>query len=236
MHTSRLSRWLVWTGPAFAVLFYVVAFALQGETPGEKASGTEIVDYYNSHTGRTLSAVFLSPLAATLLVLFFSYLRTEVRERKLRSGPGPTVMISGAVLWASALLWGSVLELTLATSADNAQPAVAQTISVLSNMAWLPFIAGIAVTMIGAGMTVLTSRILPSWLGWVALVAGVISLIGPGGFVGWFVSPAWVLVAGLMLALRSTPATPPVTPSGDSVPPQEGRAQEADPERGAAGR
>ena len=68
---------------------------------------------------------------------------------------------------------------------------------------WIPFIAGIAATLIGAGLTVLSSGVLPRWLGWVALVAGVISLAGPGGFLGFFVGPLWILVAGVLLFRRS---------------------------------
>jgi hypothetical protein len=96
-----------------------------------------------------------------------------------------------------------VLSLALLSSSDHNQPQVAQAANVLSNASWIPFIGGIAVTLIGAGMTVLRTRILPVWLGWVALVAGVVSLIGPGGFLGFFVGPLWMLVAGVMLGLRS---------------------------------
>ena len=44
---------------------------------------------------------------------------------------------------------------------------------------------------------------MPAWLGWVAVVVGVISLVGPGGFLGFFVAPIWTLVAGVMLSLRT---------------------------------
>ncbi|MGH8867462.1 MAG: hypothetical protein ACRDYU_05640 [Actinomycetes bacterium] len=229
MLTARTMRWLAWTGPAFAVLFAVVVFALQGSTPGEKDSAAQVLDYYNSHQGRTLTSVFLSPLAATLLVLFFSHVRAAARERDASGGAGPTVMFGGAVLWASGLLFGSTLDLALVSSSDNTQPLVAKTLSVLSTSVWIPFIAGIAITMVGAALAVLSSRILPSWLGWVALVAGVASLIGPGGFLGFFVGPLWMLVAGVMLGLRSTATTTP-TPTAQGEPPQPRTAPTTQPQ------
>lgn len=165
-----------------------------------------MLDYYNAHQGRTLTSTFLAPLLAALLVLFASHIRTMVRDRHLVPGPGPTVMLAGAVLWASGMLIGASLSLTLMTASDHGQAQVAQTMNVLSNDTWLPFIAGVAVTMIGAGMTVLGTGLLPRWMGWVAVVTGVVSLAGPGGFLGFFVGPIWLLVAGVLLARAPAPA------------------------------
>jgi hypothetical protein len=199
-------RWLAWTGPIFTVVFAIAAFVLEGNLPGEKSSGDKVVTYFGAHQGRTEASAFLAPLGAALLVLFASYLRSVARDRGDSRGVGPTVLVAGAVLWASGLLLGAVLDLGLVSAAHHHQTQVAQTLNVFSNDDWIPFIAGIAVTLIGAGMTVLGTRILPSWLGWVALVVGVISLLGPGGFLGFFVAPVWLLVAGVMLGLRKEPA------------------------------
>lgn len=194
------SRWLVWTGPLFTVLFAVMLFGLEGETPNEKASTETVTAYFNSHRGRTIAEIFLTPLLATLLILFISHLRSLVRAT---ADAGPTVMISGAVLWASGALFSTVTQLGLVDASRHGQPEIAHTLNVLANSSWLPFIAGIAVTLIGAGMTVLRSAVLPTWMGWVALVAGVGSLAGPGGFLGFFGGPLWVLVAGILLMKRS---------------------------------
>lgn len=204
MSSPRTSRALALTGPVFAVCFIVAAFALEGSTPGEKATGQEVVEYYNAHQGRTLAQAFLGPALALLLVIFFSHLRTLARERSIAPGPGPTIMISGATLWGAGMLLGSMLSLGVASSADHGQPQIAQTLNVLNNDSWIPFIGGLAVTLVGAGITVLSAEMLPRWLGWVAVVVGVISVAGPGGFLGFFVAPLWTLVAGSFLA---TPAS-----------------------------
>ena len=202
------NRWMVWTGPLFTIVFAVGIFTLDGSTPGEKASVREVMDYYNAHQGRTLTSVFLSPLLAALLVLFASHVRTMVRDRHLVPGPGPTVLLAGAVLWASGILIGSTVSLAVSSASDHGQEQVALTMNVLSNDVWLPFVAGIAVTLLGAGMTVLGTGILPRWMGWAALVVGVISLAGPGGFAGFFIAPLWLLAAGIMLARAPVPTRP----------------------------
>lgn len=204
-----IPRWLAWTGPLLTIVFAISVFMLEGSTPGEKASTAKIQHYYGTHQGRVTASALLSPLGALLIVLFASYVRSLARERTGGNGVGPTVLISGAVLWAAGALVGSIVDLSLVTVAHRHYDELAKTFNVLSNSDWLPFIGGLAVMLVGAGMTVLSSRILPQWLGWVALVAGVASLFGPGGFLGFFVGPLWFLVAGIMLGVRKEPA--PVT-------------------------
>jgi hypothetical protein len=214
-------RWWAAAGPVFAVLFCVAVFALEPSTPGDKASAATVIDYFNGHKGRTLADVFLAPLLVALLFVFIAYLRTRAREYEhtVTSRLAPVVLVMGAVAWASGALLGSVTSLTLVTASDHAQPEVAVTVNVLANNAWIPFIAGLAVTLIGAGLTVLSTGLLPRWLGWVALVAGVISLAGPGGFVGFFVGPLWLLVAGVLLFLRPSASVPAARSGVEDVSP-----------------
>ncbi|MDX6223968.1 MAG: hypothetical protein QOJ92_762 [Frankiales bacterium] len=186
-------------------MLFIIGVALEGSTPGEKSSGKAVMSYYTDHKNAGLTGVFLTPLLVLLLLLFFSHLRALARGLDGQGGAAPTLMISGAVLWAGGALLGSSLALALVSSSDHGQSQVAQTLNVLSAADWVPFIGGIAVTLIGAGMTVLSTAVLPRWLGWVALVVGVISLAGPGGFLGFFVAPLWMLVAGVLLS-RAQPA------------------------------
>jgi len=208
--TKSNERWWAITGPAFAVVFWVVVFTLEGSTPGEQASPQEVVDYFNDHQGQTIADVFLAPLVMTMLLVFVAYRRARAREheRCLTARLASTVLIMGTAVWVSGALLGSVAQLALVTSSDNNQLEVAHTVNVLANSTWIPFIAGIAATLIGAGLVVLTTDLLPRWLGWVALAVGVVSLAGPGGFLGFFVGPLWVLVAGVLLFLRPSADVP----------------------------
>lgn len=201
MTASYKSRLLIWTGPVYAVLFLAAGLLLEGDTPGEKSSGAEVIKYYNGHSGRTLTEVFAAPAIVALLVLFAAELRARARALGDR-GAGPSVMFGGAVLLGAGMLTGAFVSLGLASASDHHQAQVAQTLNVLGNADWIPFIAGLAVFLLGAGITVLRTGMLPKWLGWVALVGGVVSLAGPGGFIGYFAAPLWIIVAGIMLGVR----------------------------------
>ncbi|HUR14581.1 MAG TPA: hypothetical protein VM097_08825 [Mycobacteriales bacterium] len=190
-------------GPVFTVIFFVVTLLMSEEGPGQDASGKAVVDYVEGHEGQLFFTAFAAPALGALIVLFFSQLRTLARERSIAAGAGPSVMIAGAVLWAGGMLVSSMLELAVLGAADDNLEQAAQTLNVILEASWLPFIGGIAITLIGAGMTVLRTALLPRWLGWVALVCGIIALAGPGGFLGFFVGPLFMLIAGMMLLVRS---------------------------------
>ena len=199
-HTG--SRNWAWTGVAFFILFAVSVFVLNGSTPGEKASAQKVMDYYNSHNGRSMTDALLSPLLVALGVLYFTYLRGRFRDAGATSDVGPTTMLVGAAIWAIGGLFGSVTELMVTSASYHHQAQIAQTANVLSNDSWIPFIAGGAVRLIGAGVSVLQSTLMPTWMGYVALVAGVASLAGPGGFLGFFVAPLFVLASAILLLTR----------------------------------
>lgn len=198
MRQAGSQRW-AWTGVGFFVVFAVAVIALSANAPGETASAQKVMAYYNSHRGRILADVFLSPAIVTLLLLYITHLRARTRDAGVTSDMGPNVMFAGAVVWAGGGLLGSVLELMSVSASRHGQAQIAQTANVLSNDTWIPFIAGVAVTLIGIGIAVLGSSVLPKWMGYVALVAGVISLAGPGGFIGFFVAPLFILASSIML-------------------------------------
>lgn len=191
-------RWAALAGPAFLLLL-VLVLVLQGGTAAEDASGAAVLAHYRDGHGAKLLSCFLGAPVAAALLLFTSYLRTALPRE---SGIGRKLLQYGAVLYASGLLIGAFLQLGLVFSTDHGQKAVAETLNVLANDSWLPPVAGVAVMLIGAGLAVLRSAVLPRWMGWVALVVGVVSLLGPGGFLGFFLGPIWIAAAGVLLYQR----------------------------------
>jgi hypothetical protein len=155
--------------------------------------------YYNSHNGRSMTDALLSPVLVALGTIYFVYLRARARDTGAKSDVGPTTMLVGAAIWAMGALIGSVTELAVTSASYHHQAQIAQAANVFSNDSWIPFVAGMAVMLIGAGVTVLQTSLLPKWMGYVTLVAGVASLAGPGGFLGFFVAPLFVLVSAIIM-------------------------------------
>jgi hypothetical protein len=197
MDDVRADRWMALAGPGF-LLLYLLAVLLPGSTPGEKASGKAVVDYYSSHTGAATASVFLLGPAAALLLVFASRFRTELGA----AGAPRRLFQYGAIVYATAIMVGASFQLGVLTSSNDDLDAVAQTMNVLVNDSWIPLVIGAGVMLFGAGLAVLRTGALPRWLGWVGVTIGVLSVLGPGGFAAFFLAPMWVAVAGVMLYLR----------------------------------
>jgi hypothetical protein len=205
MEATRSDRWIALLGPVFLVLM-VLVLVLGGNTPAENSSGQKLIAHYDGKAGANLAAAFLVGPAVVALLLFVGWFRLLLGRD---IGAPRKLLQYGAVVYGVALLMIAAVNLAEVGAADDKQAGAAQAMNYLNNAMWIPIVIGAGALLIGAGWAVLRSGILPGWLGWIALVVGIISLLGPGGFAGFFLGPLWVAAAGLMLYLRA--------PSGDPV-------------------
>jgi hypothetical protein len=190
-------RWMAWAGPAFLVLF-LVFMVLGGEDIAEKLTGKEVLDKVDDQKDSMMLGAMLAPLAGAALLLFTARLRSLVRPARAAKH----VLLAGAVLYASSFAITAVVDLALASAAEEKQEGAAAALNLLDNATWLPVTMGAGLTLLGAGLASLRAAALPAWLAWIGIVGGVISLLGPGGFVGYFLGPLWVGAAGVVLATR----------------------------------
>jgi hypothetical protein len=77
---------------------------------------------------------------------------------------------------------------------------------------YIPFIVGVSVFLLAAGISIVRHGALPTWLGWVAVVLGVIAAT-PFGFFALLAGALWILVVSILGLMRSredgaTPRTP----------------------------
>ena len=196
--TADRDRWMAWGGLAFLLIF-LAAMIASGDDISEDATGKEVLAAVSGHKDGSYIAVFLYAPAVAALCLFGARFRSLLSPV---AGAARQLFQYGLLLYAASLTIGAVLDLALVAAQDHGQEQVAETVNVLSNDFWIPMTIGTAILLIGAGLSVLRTALLPRWMGWVALVVGVISLLGPGGFAGFFVTPIWIAIAGVMLAVR----------------------------------
>jgi len=83
---------------------------------------------------------------------------------------------------------------------------------VFSSDLFVPLVAGACVFMIANGLLTLRHGVLPAWLGWIALLIGVVS-VTPIGFIGFLATMGWVLVVSVLLVVREVRSTAPATAS-----------------------
>jgi hypothetical protein len=199
--------WLVaLTGLAFLVIA-IISFAVGGEPPNpSEDSVQELLDFYGDDESAIKISSALATLAGGLLVFFGGYLRKVLRAAEGEGHMLSAVALAGTVIIAIAIAIDATINFALAESVDDVDPAAVQALSALWSNDFLPFVLGAFVLLLSAGISIVRHGALPKWLGWVAIVLGVISLT-PAGFIGFIGFALWTAIISVMLALRARSAS-----------------------------
>jgi hypothetical protein len=215
----RVKReWLVpLTGVLFVALL-ILSFIVAGEPPDADEPVQDIVDYYVDDKDSIQASVLIGGLAAVSLLFFGAYLR------KLFSAAEPPghgmlspLVLAGTVIMAVGAGIDMTISFALAEAAEDIDPVAVQSLQALWDNDFMPIAIGIVVLLLSSGLSIVRYGVLPKWLGWVAIVLGVIGLT-PIGFVSFMVGALWVIVVSIMLAVRARGiATPPASPPAAPV-------------------
>ena len=90
---------------------------------------------------------------------------------------------------------------------DKITPAAEQTLNVLANDVFFAFFIGLGVFLLANGLAIVRSKVLPRWLGWIAIVFGIIAVTP----IGWFILfglLGWTVVVSVLIFIRERQASP----------------------------
>jgi hypothetical protein len=207
---SSSKEWLVpLTGIAFIVLL-VVSFFVAGEPKDATHPPNEVAQWYIDNKDSAQIGAFIGTVAAALVIFFGAYLRKVLAAAEGEPSMLPILVLIGLSIVAVGGAIDNMLLFATAERADDIPATSVQTIQAIWDNDFLPLFLGVLVFNWAVGISVLRSGALPKWMGWAAIVFGVISLAGPLGFAGTLGAALWILVASILLSLRarSAPAAP----------------------------
>jgi hypothetical protein len=199
------------TGVAFVVVL-IIGFLVSGEPPDVKNPAQEIVDHYVDNKDSVQIGVGLELIAAALLLFFAGYLRKVLRATPGEGGMLPAVALAGATVMAAGAALDGTISFVLAESAGDIEPAAVQALQAIWDNDWPPIALGAAVLLLASGLSIALYGALPRWLGWVAILLGVIGLT-PIGFVSFLGGGIWILIVSVLLTIQARALTQPPPPS-----------------------
>jgi hypothetical protein len=204
--TARLERWLPLTGVIAVVLWLIGVFVIESEAPEGDASAIEILAYLDDEDTTIFAGAFLFTLGTAFFVWFLGSLRAAFLAAEGQPGRLTAIAFAGGVgkaVFDMGVMGGMAAGPLAADEAESLSPQAAQTLFFLDDAFFIGAEFMALVFMAAAGAVVLTTRALPVWLGWLALVIAIGLLIVP---IGWafllFGVPLWVLLASIMLFMR----------------------------------
>ncbi len=199
--STGMSRWAPLTGAAFFVLA-IASFAVTGETPDTDDPVREIVRFYVDNEDSVVVAAILATLAASFFVFFAGVVRRVLRDAEGPGGILSAVAFGGAIIFAGGIALDSTISFALADTANKLQPVGVQALSALYSSDFLVFILGLQIFLLATGISVVRHGAMPAWIGWIAIVLGVLA-VTPIGFFAFLVAGILILIISVLLTVRA---------------------------------
>lgn len=196
------SRLFPLTGVAFFALF-LASFALG--SGGDTASTHSAVSYYVAHQSQIRVSLSLMMIGVVALLFFAPFLCNVLRGTGDGNQPLAGAVLAGGAMWGAGLLILAVTQDAFLHAAVNGQAGAATALNVLDSNDFYPMIGGMAITLLAAGIATVRGAALPAWLGWIAILIGLLALAGPLGMIAFFAAPFWILIAAVVLTARGVP-------------------------------
>jgi hypothetical protein len=205
------------TGLAFMVLA-IAGSVIMGDPPDPKdESLQEIVNFYKDNDTEIWIATLIQGAAATLLVFYGGFLRKVLRRAEGEGHMLSAVVLAGATIVAVGAALDATINIALVEEIDDIQPVAAQALSALWSNDWIVLLVGMQVFMLAAGLSIVRHGALPKWLGWVAILLGLVGMT-PAGFVGFIGTGVWIVVTSILLAVRERRASAAPPAEASSAP------------------
>jgi hypothetical protein len=172
-------RWGGFAGLGFVVLAAIAVF-LPGMAPLLTDSDTEITSYLNDSRSQILVSSLLWAGSAGLVIWFAAAVAEAIRERRERSDVHMAVL-AGSVLVSGAIFLSAALQAATAYGVDTREESL--TLAMYEAMAVLTSVIGVAAALplTAAGIGIMRTHLMPDWLGYLAILAAIVSVVGAFG-------------------------------------------------------
>lgn len=197
-------RWGAFLG-AIGVALWVVAFAIDNNSPSAGDSDAKIHDWFasSSHRTREIVAFFIFAIGALCVISFYGALRERLADAEDSPARISQLAFGAGLLSVALSIIGIALFIGPAFTADDAKPSnvAPDTFRVLNDTGYIIWVSA---TMIGAisvwatAAIALRRRLLPRWFAWVSLLVGLAQLFAVFFFpilLFW----VWILVTSVLL-------------------------------------
>jgi hypothetical protein len=219
-------RWGGLAGIGFVALA-LIAYFLPGVPERVDSSSSTIASYVADNRNALLVAALLWSAAAVLLLWFAAAFAEAIRERTERTDVH-LALLAGAVLVAGAVFINAALMGATAYGVDTNSTDLTVMLYQASAVMVTQIGFASALPLTAAGIGVIRTHMMPNWLGYFAILAAVVSVIGafgifvdsgafvPGGpvmaLIPLLVAAAWVLCGSYFMVREHLPEVAGIEP------------------------
>jgi hypothetical protein len=206
---AGVSRWAALAGVGYVVLFAIGTIMIFGNSPDSSSAPGKIMAYYSQSGHRTRMNIgwVLGALGILCFICFVVALRQTVRRLEGEDGFLSGLVTVGGGLYATLALAALAVNDAVRTMSDDTyhHTVYPGLIHAADDTAWVLHASGgvgAALMVVAASVAGMRAGAVSRWMGWVGIVAGIISL-GLLIFFPWFIFALWMLVVSIGLFVRS---------------------------------
>jgi hypothetical protein len=209
-------------GASLGVVFVALQLglgAVLGGAPALDAPQVEIQRYLVDDGGNVLLAATLGTLSAFFFILFLGTVRTFLQTAEGRPGSLSTAVFGAGLVTIALATTASLPTVALAwgDTAAFADPGLVQAAWNLNTLALVPIGSSAGVFCLAAAAVILRTRVTPAWVGWIGVLAGVVSVIAtfflladdpdsplgtPANLGGFLLAMLFILLLSIFMTIR----------------------------------
>ena len=206
---AGLQRWAALAGVAYVVLFVIGIVLTASGAMDSGSAPAKVIAYYSDsgHRDKVNFGWIVAGLGLFFFLWFLSALRQAVRRLEVDDGFLTGLTTIGGVVYATLSLAALAVETGIRTMSDDTyhHTVYPGLIHAADDVSWMLHAsggAGVGTMIIAASLAALRARAVPTWAGWLGIVAGILGL-ALIVFVPWFIVALWILVVSIGMFVRA---------------------------------
>jgi hypothetical protein len=219
--TARTRHWDR-LGAGLGIVFVALQLglgAVLGGAPALDAPAAEIQSYLVDDGTDVLVAATMGTLSAFFFILFLGTVRTFLRTAEGAPGSLSTVAFGAGLVTITLATTAGLPTVALAwdDTAALADPGLVQAAWNLNTLALVPIGSSAGAFCLAAAVIILRTRVTPAWIGWIGVLAGLVSVIAtfflvaddpdsplgtPANLGGFLLATLFILLLSISITIR----------------------------------
>jgi hypothetical protein len=228
--TARTRRWDR-LGAGLGIVFVALQVglgAVLGGAPALDAPAAEIQRYLVDDGVNVLLAATMGTLSAFFFLLFLGTMRTFLRTAEGAPGSLSTVAFGAGLVTITLATTAGLPTVALAwdDTAALADAGLVQAAWNLNTLALVPIGSSAGALCLSAAVIILRTRVTPAWVGWIGVLAGIVSVIAtfflvaddpdsplgtPANLGGFLLAMLFILLLSIFMTIRLGKTEPGAT-------------------------
>ncbi len=188
------------SGIVFVAAFIVGFFVISNGGPQVTDSAQTITSYYADHHQKAELTVGVVAVGLVFLAIFIAFLYGHLRAAETSGNLWSTLVLIGGIAGVATFFVAGGVHVAIADGGTHGFGSDAMVaLNGLDNDILIAFVFALGLMLIGVAGATITTVALPKWLGWAALVIGILCFT-PVWWAGAALGLIWIIIVSIVLS------------------------------------